>query len=68
MCMLMYSTCAFFVQYIHGHNIMCMDIIYTQAGVVEDMKGLVSRFMSETESREEVVDEAAKIAEEHEDS
>ena len=39
-----------------------------QAGVVEDMNGLASRFMSETESRGEVVDEAAKIAEEHGDS
>ena len=41
---------------------------HTQAGVVEDMNELASRFMSETDSRDDVVAEAAKVAEEHEDS
>ena len=36
--------------------------------MVEDMNGLASQFMSEAESRDEVVDQASKVAEEHEDS
>ena len=41
---------------------------HTQAGVVEDMNGLASKFMSEEEARGEVLSEAEGAAEKHEDS
>jgi protein disulfide-isomerase A6 len=40
----------------------------SHAGVVEDMNGLASKFMSEEEVRDEVLSEAEESAEKHEDS
>lgn len=40
----------------------------SQAGVVGDMNGLASKFMTEEESRDEVLSEAEKVADKHEDS
>lgn len=39
-----------------------------EAGIVKEMNELASRFVTEDESREDIVAEAAEVAEEHEDS
>lgn len=47
---------------------MHVQIHIIKAGVVKEMNELASRFMEEAESRDDIVAEAATVAEEHEDS
>ena len=46
---------------------MCVCARAVQAGLVTEMSNLASRFMTEGETREEVMSEAESVAESHDD-
>ena len=59
--------------YMYMSFVRCLTVIHkhthvrthVQAGVVKEMNELVSRFMTEEETRDEVMAEAASVAETH---
>ena len=51
----------------HTHTHSHSHTLTVQAGLVEDMNKLASRFVSETEARENILSEATTAAESHED-
>ena len=52
---------------IHTHTHTHTHTHIVQAGLVEDMNELASRFVSETAARESILSEATTAAESHED-
>ena len=56
---MLYSILPTHIQYTHQ--------MHAQAGLVEDMNELASRFITETEARETILTEAKSVAESHED-
>lgn len=53
----------------HSHTCIHLHMHYLlKAGIVKEMNELASRFMTEDASREDIVSEAATVAEEHDDS
>ena len=45
----------------------CPLSLLLQAGMVEEMNEFASRFMSETEQREEIISQASAVADTHQD-